>query len=282
MTMADGTKPEADREAERLRCTLVDLEHSKRQLEASLQQLRENKQRLEDALAKVRQNNRDLEQFAQVAGHDLKAPLRNIDGFSDLLVEHYSDVLDERGLRFLGHIRESVDQMQELLDDLLIYARAGTSELDFEPVDLDAVLVSVVLTLQPAIEESGAEIEMNPLPTVLADHTQMGQLLLNLLGNALKYRAEEKPRVRVWAERTDDSFWRLSIQDNGIGVDPLHSDAIFETFRRLHGSGEYPGTGVGLAICRRITRRHGGQIWLDAEPGRGSLFHLTLPALPGS
>lgn len=280
--MPDGTQPDAATEAERLRRTLADLERSKQELEGSLQRLRENKRQLEDALAKVRQSNRDLEQFAQVAGHDLKAPLRNIDGFSDLLVDQYADTLDEKGLQYLGFIRESVGQMQELLDDLLVYARAGTTELEFEPVDLDAVLVSVVLTLQPAIEESGAEIDMRPLPTVLADRTQMGQLLSNLLGNALKYRGEDAPRIRVWAVRSDDSFWRLAVQDNGIGVDPAYSDAIFETFRRLHGSDEYPGTGVGLAICRRITRRHGGRIWLASEPGGGSRFHLTLPALPGS
>jgi len=280
--MADRTLPESEREAARLRGALVDLERHKQQLEETLEQLRQNKQQLQDALTNVRQTNRDLEQFAQVAGHDLKAPLRNIDGFSEMLVEHYSDVLDDRGKRFLGHIRESVEQMQALLDDLLLYARAGTGELDFEPVDLDAVLRAVRHALQTTIEASGAEIDDVPLPTVLADRTQMGQLLQNLLGNALKYRSDVAPRIALRAERISVRFWRLSVTDNGIGVDPSQSEAIFETFRRLHGVGEYPGTGVGLAICRRIAQRHGGRIWVDSEPGRGSTFYLTLPALPGA
>jgi len=280
--MADEEWPESAKEADQLRRALVDLGRNKQRLDEALQQLRHNKQQLEAAVARVRENNRDLEQFVQVAGHDLQAPLRSIDGFSELLVEHYTDVLDERGRQFLGHIRASVAQMQELLDDLLVYARAGTGELDFEPVELDEILASVLLTLQPTIEDCGAMVESSPLPAVLADRPQMGQLMTNLLGNALKYRTDDPPSIQIGAGRIDESYWQLSVRDNGIGIDPMYSDEIFETFRRLHGSGEYPGTGVGLAICRRIVQRHGGRIWLDPDPGRGSTFHLTLPALPGS
>ena len=251
-------------------------------LHSVLAELRQNKQQLGEALAEVRQSNRELEQFAQVAAHDLRAPLRNIGGFSELLQQQYAHSLDEQGQLFLEHILLGVEQMRALLDDLLVYARAGTAAPDFAPVELADAFAEAMEMLQAVVAESGAQVECGVLPQVLADRVQMGQLLLNLLGNALKYRGEESPRVTVSAARLDDAMWTVSVRDNGIGIDPLYSEQIFETFRRLHGSGEYPGTGIGLAICKRIVARHGGRIWLESAPGQGSTFHVTLPALPGT
>jgi len=254
----------------------------KERLHRVLAELRQSKQQLEDALADLRQSNRELEQFAQVAAHDLKAPLRNIGAFSGLLAEEYTNSLDERGQLFLEHILLGVEQMQALLDDLLVYARAGTSEPDFAPVELSDAFAEAMEMLTTVVIESDAQVECGELPQILADRTQMGQLLLNLVGYALKYRGEQSPRVTVSAARGDDAMWTVSVRDNGIGIDPLYSEQIFETFRRLHGSGEYPGTGIGLAICKRIVSRHGGRIWAESEPGEGSTFHVTLPALPGT
>lgn len=248
---------------------------SKRDLETTREQL-------EEKLAEVERSNKELQQFAQVAAHDLKAPLRNIAGFVDLLQVRNADQLDAKGLRFLDHIAVSVVQMQALLDDLLIYARAGIGELEFEPVDLARVTTVVLAQLDEAIADAGALVQCDALPTVLADQVQMAQLMLNLVGNAVKYRGEVPPNVKVSAERVDDEWWMVSIEDNGIGVDPMYSDQIFETFKRLHSSAEYPGTGIGLSICRRIVGRHGGKIWMVSREGRGSTFHLTLPALPGT
>ncbi len=238
-------------------------------------------QDLQAALDEARRANRDLEQFVQVAAHDLRAPLRTIGGFTELLLERHADQLEPEARRFLDHIGIGVEQMRELLEDLLVYARSGTAELEFEPVDLGALMAAVQAGLSVAIEDAGALVTVEELPTVLGDHTQLSQLLQNLLGNAIKYRGDEAPRVRVTAER-DGELWRLSVQDNGIGIDPQDSADIFDTFKRLHSAGEYPGTGVGLAICRRIVQRHGGRIWADSAPGRGTTFHCTLPALPGT
>ncbi len=240
------------------------------------------KQQLEEKLAEVEAANKELQQFAQVAAHDLKAPLRNIAGFVDLLQVRNAHQLDAKGLRFLEHIAVSVTQMQDLLDDLLIYARAGVGELEFEPVDLARITAGALGQLEDSIAEAGALIQCDALPTVLADRVQMGQLMLNLVGNAVKYRDDAPPQVKISAERVDDDWWMVTVEDNGIGVDPLYSDQIFETFKRLHSSAEYPGTGIGLSICRRIVARHGGKIWLVSREGTGSTFHLTLPALPGT
>ena len=258
-------------------------QESKARYEEALAELRQEKAALEAALAEVERSNKELQQFSAVAAHDLKAPLRNIAGFVDLLQLRHTDQLDAKGLRFLDHIGVSVGQMQALLDDLLVYARAGVGELDFEPVDLGEVTAGVLAEMAEVIAATGALVRCDTLPTVLADRVQMGQLLQNLLNNALKYRAEAAaPNVHVRALRADEDWWQLSVQDNGIGIDPAYSDQIFETFKRLHSSAEFPGTGIGLSICRRILGRHGGRIWTESTPGEGSTFHVTLPALPGT
>ncbi len=270
-------------EAKTDRDALREAEETRARYEDALAALQQEKEELEAALAEVERSNKELQQFSAVAAHDLKAPLRNIAGFVDLLQLRYTDQLDAKGLRFLDHIGVSVSQMQALLDDLLVYARAGVGELDFEPVALDGVTAGVLTELEQAIADSGALVRCDPLPTVLADRVQMGQLLQNLLANAMKYRAEAAvPNVHVRAVRVDGDWWQLSVQDNGIGIDPAYSDQIFETFKRLHSSADFPGTGIGLAICRRIVGRHGGRIWTESAPGEGSTFHVTLPALPGT
>lgn len=278
--------PETSDEAvlrQQLREAVHEAEMSQALYEAALADLRREKEALEVSLAEVERSNKELQQFSSVAAHDLKAPLRNIAGFVDLLQLQYTDQLDAKGLRFLEHIGVSVAQMQALLEDLLVYARAGVGELEFEPVDLGEVTAGVVAELDEAVSESGAVVQVDALPTVLADRVQMGQLLQNLLSNALKYHAEtDAPDIQLHSTRVDADWWQLSVQDNGIGIDPEYSDQIFQTFRRLHSSSEFPGTGIGLAICRRILGRHGGRIWIESSPGEGSTFHVTLPALPGS
>jgi light-regulated signal transduction histidine kinase (bacteriophytochrome) len=249
--------------------------------QALIERLQVRERELQRALDEVQQANRDLEQFVQVAAHDLRAPLRTVGGFAELLLERHADQLEPEARRFLDHIEVGVEQMRELLEDLLVYARSGAAELDFEPVDLGDLTAATLAGLSVAVEDAGALITVGDLPSVLGDRVQLGQLVQNLLSNAIKYRGEESPRVEVAATR-QGAWWQLSVQDNGIGIDPQYSAAIFDTFRRLHGVGEYPGTGVGLAICRRTVQRHGGRIWADSEPGRGTTFHCTLPALPGT
>jgi light-regulated signal transduction histidine kinase (bacteriophytochrome) len=166
--------------------------------------------------------------------------------------------------------------MQSLINDLLAYSRVGTRGADLQPTDLNDVLEKVLRSLRAAIEETGAEVTHDPLPTVPADAGQIGQVLQNLVANALKFRGEEPPRIHVAAEH-DAGEWHVRVEDNGIGIAPEFADRIFVLFQRLHSRGEYPGTGIGLAICKKIVDRHGGRIWVEGEPGRGSTFHFTLP-----
>ena len=167
--------------------------------------------------------------------------------------------------------------MQRLIDDLLAYSRVGTRGREFAPTDLSVVVEMVRANLRLSIEESGATITTDELPTVAGDRTQLVQLLQNLLGNAIKFRGEESPEVHVGAERKDEA-WRISVRDNGIGLDPRHADKVFVIFQRLHGRSSYEGTGIGLAVCKRIVERHGGEMWVESVPGEGSTFYFTLPA----
>lgn len=200
--------------------------------------------------------------------------------FAELLEMRFKDALAGDGADFIGHIVRGVERMQRLIDDLLAYSRVGTHGKPFEETDLERLLGGVLGNLHKAIQESGAIVTHDPLPTVWADWTQMGQLLQNLISNAIKFRRGPGPRIHVGVICDGDAY-RFRVTDDGIGIDPSYFDRIFVIFQRLHAQGEYPGTGIGLAICKRIVDRHGGRIWVESESGRGTSFHFSLPVRGG-
>lgn len=224
------------------------------------------------------QRNEELEQFAYVASHDLQEPLRMVTSYLQLIDRRYKDKLDSDGHEFIGYAVDGGKRMQTLINDLLQYSRLGTRSKAFAPVALPAVLSDVLANLETLIRETQAEITFTELPTVLGDRTQLGQVLQNLIGNAIKFRSEEPPHIVVGCER-DNEVWHLTVQDNGIGIDSQYFERIFQVFQRLHTRDRYPGTGIGLAIVRKIIERHGGRIWVESVPGAGTTFHFSLPVL---
>jgi light-regulated signal transduction histidine kinase (bacteriophytochrome) len=196
--------------------------------------------------------------------------------YLQLLERRYGGQLDERAERYIGHAVDGGRRMQTLITDLLTYSRVGRRDVAIEPVDLDAVVNRVEASLRVAIEESGALVTHDPLPTVDGDNTQLSQLFQNLLANAIKFRGEATPAIHISAER-QNSAWLFSVRDNGIGIGPEYRERVFVLFQRLHGRDEYSGTGIGLAVCKKIVERHGGTIWVDETPGGGSTFRFTIP-----
>jgi len=256
------------------------LQRANDRLRAGLDELTRTSAALQDANGELQRSNRELEQFAYVISHDLQEPLRMVTGFMDLLQRRYGDSLDDTAQEFVGYAHDGAQRMTELIRELLEYSRAGRRRRPLAPVDLSEVLNLATHFLQPAIEEAAAEIEAKPLPRVQGDSRQLVRLLQNLLSNALRFRrADVPPKIELRAEQ-QGRFWELSVADNGVGVPPEHSERVFGVFQRLHTREEYPGTGMGLAICRRIVERHGGRIWVDEAAGPGATFHVTLPALP--
>ncbi len=244
--------------------------------------------RLQVASAELERSNRELQDFAAIASHDLQEPLRKIQAFGDRLNDRYSGVLDEAGAEYLGRMTDAATRMRDLIDDLLAYSRVQSAGSELRPVDLEPIMAGVLQDLERRIEEDGGRVEVGPLPTVVADPTQMRQLLQNLVGNALKFRRPGvAPHVVLMARRipdagADGAGWELSVADNGIGFDVSQAERIFAPFHRLHGRAEYEGTGIGLAICRRIVERHGGVLKATAVPGDGATFTATLPDVPAA
>lgn len=234
-------------------------------------------QELKKVSEELARSNADLQQFAYVASHDLKEPLRTIAGFVGLLAKRYKNSLDEKTHEYIKYSIDGAKRMQDLITDLLEYCKVGTKGTEFQATDSSLILSKTISNLSAAIEESGAVVTYDKLPTVMGDPSQLSSLFQNLIGNAIKYRGKETPRVHVSAEEKANE-WVFSVRDNGIGIDPKFKDRIFAVFQRLHTSGEYSGTGIGLAICKKIVELHGGKIWVESEPGRGSTFYITIPA----
>ena len=238
------------------------------------------RQRAEAALTKrteeLARSNKDLEQFAYVASHDLQEPLRAVAGCVQLLQKRYQGQLDERADEFIAHAVEGTQRMRQLIDDLLAFSRVSTRGEPLQPMDSGVALAAALANLTVAVHESGAVITHDPLPTVTADPTQLTLLLQNLISNAIKFRREGSPHIHVGAQR-QGYHWVLSVRDNGIGIEPQYFERIFGIFQRLHTRSEYAGTGMGLAICKKIVERHGGHLWVESVPGAGCTFYGSLP-----
>jgi PAS domain S-box-containing protein len=232
-------------------------------------------ERLREQAEELERSNRDLEEIAHVASHDLQEPLRLVSTNVQFLSRRYLGRLDQDADEFIGFTLEGTNRMKSLLSDLLAYTGISTSLRDYAPVDMEAVFTRVLDNLQKEIQNNRAIVTHDPLPTVLGDSAQLLFLVQNILDNALKFRGKESPRVHVGVSQVTDR-WLFYVRDNGIGIDPRYTERVFVIFQRLHSRDDYPGTGAGLAISRKIVERHGGRIWVDSEPGKGATFYFTL------
>jgi len=237
-------------------------------------ELRDLHRQTQDELAR---SNRDLEQFAYVASHDLQEPLRMVAAYTQLLAERYQGKLDEQADKYIHYAVDGALRMQTLVSDLLAFSRVGRQGGGVQSTDCNLVVQSAMANLGTAIEESGTRVLVGHLPTVPADCPELVQLFQNLIGNAIKFRSSSPPEIHITADRVGAN-WRFSVADNGIGIAAEHRENIFVIFKRLHTHAEYPGSGIGLAICKKIVEQHGGRIWVESEPGHGSTFKFILPA----
>jgi light-regulated signal transduction histidine kinase (bacteriophytochrome) len=231
---------------------------------------------LRDAHEELKRSNAELEQFAYVASHDLQEPLRMVASYTQLLWRRYDARLDKDAREFMAFIIDGATRMKQLIEDLLAYSRVGTRGAHFATVSAEAALRRALFNLRTGIEEAGAVVTHDVLPSLPADEVQLAQLFQNLIGNALKFRSASVPRIHIAVAEGTDEF-TFEVRDNGIGIEPQYYERIFMVFQRLHNKGEYPGTGIGLAICKKVVERHGGRIWVESRPGVGSTFHFTLP-----
>jgi light-regulated signal transduction histidine kinase (bacteriophytochrome) len=230
--------------------------------------------------AQLRQANAELQQFAYVASHDLQEPLRMVTSYVQLLAQRYQGQLDAEAEEFISYAVEGAQRVHQLIQDLLAYTRVGGTAPGWTAVDCEEVLARTVHDLHLLIEEMQAEVSHDPLPTVRGEAQQVGLVFQNLIGNALKFHGAAPPRIHVSARR-EGIMWVFAVKDNGIGIEAKQAERIFQVFQRLHTRSEYPGTGIGLAICKKIVERHGGRIWVESEPGKGATFFFTLPANDG-
>jgi signal transduction histidine kinase len=247
---------------------------------ANLQQEINNRkwaeERLQATLINLERSNKELEQFAYVASHDLQEPLRMVSSYTQLIAQRYEGQLDDKAKKFIDYAVDGAVRMQRLINDLLAYSRVNSQGKPLETIDSHQVLGESLRNLAAAIKESRALVLNEDLPTVRADPTQLGQLFQNLIGNAIKFKGADLPRIHISASDLG-SEWQFAVTDNGIGIEAQYADKVFIIFQRLHTRQEYPGTGIGLAICKRIVERHGGRIWFTSESGKGSTFYFTLP-----
>jgi signal transduction histidine kinase len=253
-------------------------EQANRDLQAEISERERTEKALNLTLADLERSNRELEQFAYVASHDLQEPLRMISSFTQLLAHRYGDQLDDDAHEFIAYAVDGANRMQHLIGDLLAYSRVGTRGGPFELTDSTSALGQALVNLHLAIEESHAVVTNGELPMVQVDEGQLVQLFQNLIGNALKFRGQEPLCVHIAAEQKD-GYWVFSVRDNGIGIDPQFHERIFAIFQRLHSRNQYDGTGIGLAISKRIVERHGGEIWVESQLGQGATFYFTIPVV---
>jgi PAS domain S-box-containing protein len=233
----------------------------------------------EAAIKALKRSNEDLKQFAYVASHDLQEPLRMVASYTQLLAERYEDQLDQKAHKFIHYAVDGAQRMQILIRDLLAFSRVETRAQAFKPLDSHHVLCGAMANLKTLINETGALVTSGDLPIVQADESQLTQLFQNLISNGIKFRQPSTtPSIHISAQRVENR-WRLAVQDNGIGIDSKYKERVFVIFQRLHTRDEYPGTGIGLAICKRIVHRHGGRIWFESSPGKGTTFYFTLPSI---
>jgi len=254
----------------------AELSESNRLLRREISERRKADEAAARHAAELERSNAELEQFAHVASHDLKEPLRMVASYLELLQRRYKGRLDNDADDFIHFAVDGALRMRNLMDGLLALSQVGTHGRPFEPTDCDAVVDKAVNDLAVAIGESRAVITRDPLPTVLGDAGQLEQLFQNLVSNAIKFRSEEEPRVHITARRKRTE-WLFSVRDNGIGIDSKYSERIFVVFQRLHAREERSGTGIGLAISKKIVERHGGRIWIESRPGEGTTFYFTIP-----
>ena len=278
---------ELSRKNEQLRHHAAILEQRNAELERAIRQRQKAEEevrrlnaeleiRVKERTAELVRANEELRSFGYAASHDLREPLRTVASYTQLLNRRYQDRFDDEAKEFMSYIVDSVHRMDSLLSDLLAYShQLNSTDQTLTLVDTEAVLAGVLMNLDSAIRESGTEITHDPLPQVMSDFVQLGQVFQNLIGNSIKYRSADPPRIHISAEEREDE-WIFSFRDNGIGIDPRYHDQIFGIFKRLHGR-EYPGTGIGLALVKRVIERQGGRIWVESELGSGSTFRFTIP-----
>ena len=236
----------------------------------------ESEKELARKVEELARSNADLEQFAYVASHDLQEPLRMVASYTQLLAKRYKGRLDADADQFIAYAVDGANRMQSLIRDLLTYSRVNRAEKAMIETSSETALERALVNLQGAIKDSGAVVSQGPLPMVAADPSQLVQLFQNLVSNAIKYRGAEVPRIRISAAEGSKRESVFSVADNGLGIAPQYFEKIFLMFQRLHGREEFPGTGIGLTISKKIVERHGGRIWVESEPGKGSVFHFTL------
>jgi len=256
--------------------SFLDITHLK-EVERELVALKEAEEEIMKKTDELARSNLELRQFAYIASHDLQEPLRAISGFTELLQKRYQGQLDERADKYISFITEGSLRMQHMIQDLLLYSRVETQAHEFEKIDSNVSLEQAVANLRVSIQENNPVITNDPLPEIIADGEQITLLFQNLIGNAIKYHKPNViPAIHVSAKK-DKENWLFSVSDNGIGIDEKYADRLFKIFQRLHTRNEYPGTGIGLAVCKRIVERHSGTIWVKSTPGEGATFYFTIP-----
>lgn len=256
-----------------------DVDSMRRRIVDELSTIKTAHRQLDEQTRELQRSNAELEQFAYVASHDLQEPLRKVASFCQLLEKRYKGQLDERGEQYIEFAVDGAKRMQQLINDLLTFSRVGRFTSELEPIETEDVVSQALTSLAIAVEESGAELVVDhPLPRVRGETSLLAGVFQNLVGNALKFRGEERPRIAIGAAR-DGDLWTFTVTDNGIGIEPDYAERIFMIFQRLHPKDVYAGTGIGLAMCRKIVEYHGGRIWLDTESTEGTTFRFTLPAL---
>jgi signal transduction histidine kinase len=251
---------------------------SKQAMIIDITEIKKTEEELKRISKELARSNAELKDFAYIASHDLKKPLQSIESFAKLLARRYKGKLDAKADEFISYIVEGVQRLQILIKDLLEYSQIETKAKNIKPTDCSFIVEEAMSNLKTAMDESNAVVTYNKLPTIMSDPQQIISLFQNLIDNAIKFRSNKAPRVRISADRKGNE-WIFSIRDNGIGIDPENFEKIFVMFQRLHGSADFPGTGIGLSICKKIIERHGGRIWVESEPGKGATFFFVIPSI---